>query len=49
VQDIETYEQAQETTALLKILALGMQQIEEGQLRPASDVTKSLRERRKAL
>ena len=49
VQDIESYEQAQETTALLKILALGMRQIEEGKVRSASDVTQSLSERKKAL
>ena len=49
VQDIESYEQAQETTALLKILALGMRQIEEGKVRPATDGTKSLSERKKAL
>jgi prevent-host-death family protein len=47
VQDIESYEQAQETTALLKILALGMQQIQGGKVRPASDVTKSLSKRKK--
>ncbi|MGM0454353.1 MAG: type II toxin-antitoxin system Phd/YefM family antitoxin [Thermodesulfobacteriota bacterium] len=49
VQDIESYEQTQETMALLKSLALGMRQIEEGKVRPASDVIKSLREGKKAL
>lgn len=46
IQDIETYEQTQETLALLKILALGMRQMEEGKASPAEDVIKRLRERR---
>ncbi|BAO45594.1 type II toxin-antitoxin system Phd/YefM family antitoxin [Thiolapillus brandeum] len=32
VQDVESYEQTQETLALLKILALGNQQIEAGRV-----------------
>jgi len=44
VQDIESYEQTQETMALLKILALGMRQIEEGKVSPAEDVIRRLRE-----
>ncbi len=46
IQDIESYEQTQETLALLKILALGTRQIEEGKVQPAEDVIKRLRERR---
>ncbi|MDD5451940.1 MAG: type II toxin-antitoxin system Phd/YefM family antitoxin [Desulfovibrionales bacterium] len=46
IQDIESYEQTQETMALLKILALGTRQIEEGKVQPAEDVIKRLRERR---
>jgi prevent-host-death family protein len=46
IQDIESYEQTQETMALLKIMALGMRQIEEGKVLPAADVIKRLRERR---
>lgn len=46
VQDIESYEQTQETLALLKILALGNRQIEEGKVQPASDALKRLREER---
>ena len=46
VQDIESYEQTQETMALLKILALGTRQIEEGKVQPAADVIKRLRNRR---
>jgi prevent-host-death family protein len=48
MQDIESYEQTQETMALLKILALGTHQVEEGKVQPAADVIKGLRERRKA-
>ena len=45
VQDVASYEQTQETLALLKILALGMRQIEEGRVWPASDVIDRLRTR----
>lgn len=48
IQDIESYEQTQETMALLKILALGMRQIEDGKVLPAEDVIRHLRERREA-
>ena len=46
VQDIESYEQTQETLALLKILALGNRQIEEDKVQPASDALSRLREER---
>ena len=46
IQDIESYEQTQETMALLKILALGTRQIEEGKVQPAEDIFKRLRARR---
>jgi prevent-host-death family protein len=45
VQDVASYEQTQETLALLKILALGMRQIEAGRVRPAADVIDGLRTR----
>ena len=48
IQDIESYEQTQQTMALLKILALGMRQVEEGNVLPAENVIKRLRERREA-
>lgn len=48
VQDIESYEKTQEAMALLKILALGSRQIEEGKLQPAADVVKRLRNRRES-
>jgi len=44
IQDIASYEQTQETMALLKILAIGMRQIEEGKVLPAEDVISRLRE-----
>ena len=46
LQDIESYEQTQETMALLKILALGNRQIEAGKVEPAAVVIQRLRERR---
>jgi len=48
IQDIESYEQTQETVALLKILALGTRQIEEGKVQPAKDVIQSLRDRKES-
>ena len=48
VQDIRSYEQTQETLALLKILALGSRQIEAGQVQPAADVIARLRERQRS-
>ncbi len=47
MQDIHSYEQQQETMALLKILALGNCQIEEGKVQGASDAVQLIRERRK--
>ncbi len=46
IQDIDSYEQTQETVALLKILALGRRQIETGRVQPAAEVIARLRERR---
>lgn len=47
--DIESYDQTQETMALLKILALGNRQIEEGKTEPAANVIKRLRDQQKGL
>lgn len=47
LQDVRSYEQTQETLALLKILALGNQEIEAGKLSPLDDVASRLRARRK--
>ena len=48
MQDIGSYEQTQETMALLKILALGSRQIEAGHVQPAADAIARLRERQQA-
>jgi len=48
IQDIDSYEQTQETMALLKILALGIRQIEEGKVLSADDVIRRLREGQEA-
>ena len=46
MQDVASYEATQETLALLKILALGRRQIEEGSTVPADEVFRRLRKRR---
>jgi prevent-host-death family protein len=43
LQDIASYEETQETLALLKILALGQQDEAAGRLRPVADVVARLR------
>ena len=48
IQNIESYEQTLETMALLKILALGNQQIEAGKVERASDVINRLRKNKDA-
>jgi prevent-host-death family protein len=47
IQDVASYEATQETLALLKILALGNRQIEEGKLVPGADVIRRLRAKNK--
>jgi prevent-host-death family protein len=46
IQDVATYEETQETLALLKILALGSQQVEEGKVKPIGEIVQRLRARR---
>ncbi len=46
IQDVGAYEQTQETLALLKILALGTKQIEDGKVQVASTVLKRIRKSR---
>jgi prevent-host-death family protein len=46
MQDVASYEATQETLALLKILALGRRQVEEGRTVPADEVFGRLRKRR---
>jgi prevent-host-death family protein len=48
LQDVASYEETQETMALLKILALGQQDVEAGRLKPAADVIERLRATRAA-
>lgn len=43
LQDVASYEETQEALALLKILALGNQQIAQGKVKPVADVVKRLR------
>ncbi len=46
MQDIASYEANQQTLALLKILALGNQQIEQGKVVRASDAVARIRAKR---
>ena len=48
IQDIESYENMQQTMALLKILAIGMHQVEEGRVLSANKVVKNIRHRRES-
>jgi prevent-host-death family protein len=45
MQDVRSYEETQETLALLKVLALGNRQIEAGRFEPAREVFARLRNR----
>ncbi len=46
LQDVASYEATQETMALLKILALGNSQVEEGKVVPAAAAIQRLREKK---
>jgi len=46
LQDVVSYEETQETLALLKILAIGNQEAAAGKLKPASEVIARLRAKR---
>jgi prevent-host-death family protein len=46
MQDVASYEATQETLALLKILALGQRQVEEGRTVGLEEAFRRLRERR---
>lgn len=46
LQDVASFEQTQETLALLKLLALGNQDIEAGRTKPARAVAERLRSKR---
>ncbi len=43
LQDVASYEQTQETLALLKILALGNQQLTQGRVTPIADVARRIK------
>lgn len=48
IQDIVSYENTQETLALLKLLALGNQEIEAGKVTPVADVARRLKAKSKS-
>ena len=43
LQDVASYEETQETMALLKILALGNRQVESGRTAPAREAVRKLK------
>lgn len=45
IQDIGSFEATQETLALLKVLALGNRQVEEGKVVPAGEAIRRLRKK----
>lgn len=48
LQDVASFEQTQETLALLKILAVGNNEIAAGKVKPLAEVVKRLRAKRAA-
>jgi prevent-host-death family protein len=48
LQDVATFEETQETLALLKILALGNQELAAGKVKPVAEVVARLRAKRAA-
>jgi prevent-host-death family protein len=48
LQDVVSYEQAQETLALLKVLALGNQDLAAGRVKPVTQLLTRLRSKRAA-
>ena len=46
LQDVASYEETQETLALLRLLAIGNREIEDGKLKPVSEVVRRLRAER---
>ena len=49
LQDVASFEETQETLALLKILALGNQDVAAGKVKPVADVVARLRAKRAAV
>jgi len=48
IQDVASYEETQDTLALLKILAIGNQEIQQGKVKPVAEVVERLRAKRNA-
>jgi len=46
MQDVASYEETQETLALLKVLALGNREIDAGKVKPIAGVVARLRAKR---
>ena len=46
LQDVASFEETQETLALLKVLALGNQEVAGGKVRPVAEVVARLRAKR---
>lgn len=44
IQDVASYEETQETLALLKVLALGSRDVEAGRVRPLLDAVDEIRD-----
>ena len=49
LQDVASFEETQETLALLKILALGNQDVAAGKIKPVADVVARLRTKRSSV
>jgi len=48
LMDVHSYEESQESLALLQILAIGRKQVASGQVRPLADAVRDIRARRAA-
>jgi prevent-host-death family protein len=48
IQDVASFEETQETLALLKVLALGNRDIDSGKVKPVAEVVARLRTKRAA-
>lgn len=46
LQDVASYEATQETLAMLKVLAIGNQEVANGQLKPLNEVVSRLKAKR---
>ena len=47
LQDVASYDETQETLALLKVLALGQREVEAGEVRPVAEAVERLRAQRR--